>query len=115
MLSVVGLTAMFVSALLIAAADALIKKTSLQGNFLATLFNPWMLAILAFYFIQILIAIYIFINQGELAVYGNIFIVFYSIVMVLAGVFLFSEHLTLIQYVGIVLALAGAILLNSGM
>jgi drug/metabolite transporter (DMT)-like permease len=73
-----------------------------------------MIAILVFYFVQILIAIYIFVNQGELAVYGNIFIVFYSIMMVLMGVFFFKEQLTLLQGVGIILALSGALLLNSG-
>jgi drug/metabolite transporter (DMT)-like permease len=114
MISFVGLTAMFVSALLIAGADALIKKVSTQGNFYTALMDPWMIVILSAYIIQILIVIYVFINQGELAIYANIFIVFYSILMVLAGVFLFKEELTLLQYVGIVLALSGAVLLNSG-
>ena len=107
-----GLIVICISALLIAGADALIKKTSISGSFSATVFNPWMLAICALYFLQILLVIYIFINKGELAVYANLFIIFYSVLMVLAGVLIFRERLSLLQGVGIVLALAGAILIN---
>src|SRR5258708_4217290 len=108
MINIAGLAAVFLSALFITAADALIKKTSVQGNFVAALIDPWMLGILLLYFVQILLAIYIFTNQGGLAVYGNLFIVFYSIMMVLAGVLFFREQLTLVQSLGVALALLGA-------
>ena len=103
---------MFASALLIAIADVLIKKTSLPGSFLGALLNPWMLIICGLYFIQILLAIYIFIQHGELAIYGNLYIVFYSIMMVMGGIFLFQENLTILQIVGICFALIGGILIN---
>lgn len=115
MLGFVAIAAVFASAILIAVADALIKKTAVSGDFLSAVFNPWMLVICALYFIQILLAVYIFVQKGELAIYGNIFIVFYSISMVVLGVVVFQEHLSALQIVGIVLALTGAVLLNSGL
>ena len=105
---------MFVSALLIALADALIKKVSIQGSFFTTATHPMMIVILLLYIVQIWIAAYVFVKQGELAVYANIFIVFYSILMVMFGVFMFKEQLTSVQIAGIVMALGGAVLLNSG-
>ena len=113
MITVAGLAAMFVSALLIAMADSLIKKISLGSTLSAVATNPWMILICVLYFVQIMIAAYVFINRGELAVYANLFIIFYSILMVLSGVLLFRESLSLLQIAGIVLALLGAVLLNS--
>ena len=113
MLGFLGIAVMFLSAFLIAIADALIKKTSISGSFYSAIFNPWMVLILVLYFIQILLALYVFMNKGELAVYGNIFIVFYSILMVLFGVFFFGEQLSTLQILGIVLGLTGALLLNN--
>ena len=115
MLGFAAIVAVFASAILIAVADALIKKTAVTGDLWSAVLNPWMLAICGLYLIQILIVVYVFIQKGELAIYGNIFIIFYSISMVLLGVFFFNEQLSLLQYIGIALALTGAILLNSGL
>ena len=115
MLGLIAILAVFASAILIAVADALIKKAAVAGDFWSAALSPWMLAICGLYFIQILIVVYVFINKGGLAIYGNIFIVFYSVSMVLLGVFFFQEHLTMLQYIGIALALTGALLLNSGL
>lgn len=112
MLSVIGIGFVFASAVLIAVADALIKKVAVSGTFSSSVVNPWMAFICILYFIQILLAVYIF-QKGDLAVYGNLFIVFYSILMVALGVFFFSEQITAVQLFGIVLALVGAVLLNS--
>ncbi|MDP2648779.1 MAG: hypothetical protein U1D26_02805 [Patescibacteria group bacterium] len=112
MLNAVGISLVLVSALLIAIADAMIKKTSAGNAFSAVILNPWFLAILALYFVQVLLAIYIFIHKGDLAVYGNIFVVFYSILMVIIGTLVFREHISATQSVGIVLALVGAVLIN---
>lgn len=113
MLNTIQLSAIFASALLVTAADSLIKRITLQDGFLSAIVNPWTLFICALYFIQILLAIYIFVYHGDLAIYGNLFIIFYSILMLMAGVLLFGEQLSVLQYVGIFLALAGAILINS--
>ncbi|MGH7141498.1 MAG: hypothetical protein ACREGH_02610 [Minisyncoccia bacterium] len=113
MINAAGILALFATALLITVADTLIKKISTGVTLSQAILNPWMLIICTLYFIQIVIAAYVFISHGELAVYANLFIVFYSILMVLSGVMLFRETLTMRQVVGIVLALGGAILLNS--
>lgn len=111
MLNVVGLCVMFASALLVAVADFIIKKIS-NDSFFEVIINPWMLLICFLYFLQIILAVYIFINNGDFAVYGNLYIVFYSILMVLGGIFFFQESLTSFQYFGIVLALLGGLLIN---
>ncbi|MDP1689812.1 MAG: hypothetical protein Q8L52_01235 [bacterium] len=113
MLSTTQIAALFASALLVAIADSLIKRITLQGGLVSALSNPWTLIICVLYFIQIVLAIYIFVYHGELAVYSNIFIVFYSIFMIMSGVLFFGEQLSMLQYVGIFLALAGAVLINS--
>ena len=112
MIGPIGILLLFTSALLIAVADALIKKVSASGSLFAALLDPWMLVICLLYFIQIVIVTYIFIQKGELAVYGNLFIIFYSVMMILLGIFAFGENITFWQGVGIVLALGGAVLIN---
>lgn len=115
MLGFMGVAAVFLSALLVAVADAVIKQTTLTGNFLSALLSPWILLICTLYFLQVLLALYIFLNRGDLAVYGMLFNVFYSIAMILLGVLVFKEHITMWQSVGIALALAGTMLINSGL
>ncbi|HEV8666972.1 MAG TPA: hypothetical protein VN665_03985 [Candidatus Paceibacterota bacterium] len=107
-----NLILVFLSATFIIVADALIKKVSIQGNFSAAFLDPWMLLAYGLYFIQILFAIAIFINKGELAVYTNLFIVFYSLFGVLIGVLFFKETLSHFQLTGVFFAIVAAILLN---
>jgi len=114
MIGMLSISALFACAFLVAAADALLKKMTVSGGFLSMVFNPWMILVCALYFIQVLLALYVFINKGELAIFGNIFIVFYSILTIVMGILLFGEHLSMWQGVGIVLALVGAVLINSG-
>jgi hypothetical protein len=103
---------MLLSALLIIVADTIIKKVSLLGSIAHTLNQPLMYVAYVLYLIQIGIAVYIFKNGGELAIYTNLYIIFYSILGILSGVLIFSEHLSLVQGIGIIFALTGAILLN---
>jgi len=84
----------------------------LSHGFTNTFFSPLMLLAYFLYFIQIVIAIYIFRKGGELAIYTNLYIIFYSILGILTGVVIFSEHISIIQYVGVLFAVIGAILLN---
>lgn len=113
MIGVGALSAVFASAVLIAVADAIIKKLAHGTDFWQAARDPWMLVVYVLYFFQILLAVYIF-YKGDLAIYGNLFIVFYSILMIALGVFFFNEHLTFVQVLGIALALGGAMLINSG-
>lgn len=103
---------MFASALLVVIADVIIKKISVTGDFMDALLNPWMVAVYILYFIQVLLAIYIFINDGGLAVYGNLYIVFYSVLMILGGFLLFKEEMTMLQMLGVVMAILGGVLIN---
>lgn len=102
----------FLSATFIILADALIKKISIQGSFGIAFLDPWMLVAYVLYFIQILFAIAIFTNKGELAIYTNLFIVFYSLFGVLIGVLFFKESLSYFQMAGVFFAVIAALLLN---
>jgi drug/metabolite transporter (DMT)-like permease len=103
---------MVLSALLIAVADSLIKKESVGGSLLNGIFSPLMIVVYVLYFIQIIIAVYLFKHGGELAIYANLYIIFYSILCVVTGVLIFGEHISQVQGAGILLALVGAFLIN---
>ena len=103
---------MLASALFIIIADSIIKKESLIKGLTKTLVSPLMLVAYILYFVQIIIAVYIFRHGGELAVYTNLYIVFYSILGVLTGVLFFAEDLSFGQGVGVILALVGASLIT---
>ena len=102
----------FLSAVLIILADTLIKKVSLQGSFTAAFLDPWMLVAYVLYFIQIVLAIIVFNHKGELAIYADLFVVFYCLFGVLIGVLFFKESLSAFQMVGVALAIIASILLN---
>ena len=106
------LAAIILAGISVAIADALIKKTSSSSNFWLAFKNPWMIAILLLYLIQILFFVYVFMNHWNLSLVGNLQMVFYSIGVVLIGLLIFGESITLIQGLGIVLALIGVILIN---
>lgn len=103
---------MVLSALLIATADTIIKKISISGVSTQALLSPLMFLVYFLYFIQIVITFYIFTHGGELAIYVNIYIIFYSILGVLSGLLIFNEMISLVQGIGIVLALTGVLLIN---
>ena len=105
-------TLVFFSAVTIIIADSLVKKISDGQNFLSVIRNPWMLLVYGLYLVQIIFAIFIFILKGELAIYTNLFIIFYGVFGVIIGVLFFQEGLTTVQMLGIALGLAGAVLMN---
>lgn len=109
----ISLGLVITTAMLIAVADSLIKKSGMSGDFWSVLFSPWMLGAFALYFLQILLTLYIFLNRGELAIYANLFVAFYSIFAVLLGVLIFKEQISLLQGLGIFVALIGVFLINS--
>jgi len=111
MYKLVQLILIFFTAVLIMAADSLIKKASFDNNFWTAFKNPLMFLVFLLYCIQIVLLVFIF-HKGNLAIYANLFVVFYSILMVLSGVLFFKEALSVSQYIGIVLALIAAILIN---
>ena len=104
--------AVILAGIAVAIADALIKKTAIQGSFWFAFRNPWMIAILALYLVQIVFFVYVFINGWDLGIVGNLQMVFYSIGVVSIGLIFFGESLSLLQGIGIGLSLIGVILMN---
>ncbi len=102
------------SGLTIAIADALIKKVSVSHDVLSVLFTPTMIGVYILYFVQILFTFYIFAHNEELAIYSDLFIVFYSISSIALGFLLFRETLSLVQVAGIGVAIIGVLMMSSG-
>ena len=107
------LGAIILAAIAVAIADALIKKVALSGSFLLALKNPWIIAVLLLYLTQIFFFLYLFMNNWNLGIVGNLQMVFFSLSVILLGFFAFGETLTTIQFLGIGIALVGVILMNS--
>jgi drug/metabolite transporter (DMT)-like permease len=112
MTNFIRLGLVFFSAVTIIIADSLVKKISAGQTFLHIIKDPWTIAIYALYFVQIIFAMFIFILKGELAIYTNLFIIFYGIFGIIIGIMFFSETITLVQTIGIAFGLVGAILMN---
>lgn len=106
------LAAIILAGISVAIADALIKKTSSSSTIWLAFKNPWMIAILLLYLIQILFFVYVFMNHWNLSLVGNLQMVFYSIGVILIGLLIFGESITWIQGLGIVFALIGVVLIN---
>ncbi|NTW15177.1 MAG: hypothetical protein HGA38_02275 [Candidatus Moranbacteria bacterium] len=106
------LALVFLSAITIIIADAMIKRISAGRSIVAVMTDPLMAAICGLYLIQIVFAILIFIFEGELAIYTNLFIVFYGLSGLAVGYFLFHETVTFAQGAGILLGIAGAVLMS---
>lgn len=103
------------AAVSVAVADALVKKIGSQNSWLNALSDPSNLfLVLALYLVQILVFIYVFTKGELLGIVGNLQMVAYSLVVLLASVFYFGETLTNVQLLGIALGVTGAVLMNSG-
>ena len=113
MVNSIQVLAIILAGVAVAIADMLIKKASLSGNYLSALKHPLMLLVLLLYLAQVIFFVYVFANNWQLGVVGNIQMVFYSIGVILLGAVVFGEQLSIIQYSGIALALIGVILINS--
>lgn len=96
----------------VAVADAFLKKASDEGSMHRAFQSPWMIGAVLLYLFQILFFTYMFIAGWELSVVGSLQTVFYALVVLLAGIFIFRETLTLVQGVGILFAIGGIILIN---
>jgi drug/metabolite transporter (DMT)-like permease len=112
MVNSIQLFAIVLAGLTVAIADALIKKTALEGSFWLALKNPWMLAVLVLYVSQIILFLYVFSNHWELGIVGNTQMIIYAVTTVLIGFLFFGEKLSLLQIAGVVFGLIGVILMN---
>lgn len=98
------------SAILIIASDALIKRAS-GFNWGSLFVSKAMILCYILYAIQIVFGVFIFRSKGEFSIYTNLFVIFYSILGVVTGYFIFGEKLNIHQYIGITIALVGIVLL----
>lgn len=105
--------AVILAGLAVAVADALIKKTSDAGNFWGAFRNPWMIAVLFLYLLQVIFFVYVFINNWQLGIVGNTQMVMYALTTVLIGLLAFGESLSLTQGAGVILALIAVWLMNT--
>lgn len=96
----------------VAIADGIIKKTTIGVSFTDALKNPLMIGVLFLYLIQIAFFTYVFVNNWQLGAVGILQMVAYSVFVMMTGVFIFKESFTMTQYLGFVLAVSGAVLIN---
>jgi hypothetical protein len=102
-----------ISAVLVIAADALIKVASdKEPNVIRLPIRKEMLLCYLLYVGQIALAILVFKSKGQFAVYAILITVSYGILGVLCGIFLFNEKIGFYQYIGMALGLASAILIG---
>jgi drug/metabolite transporter (DMT)-like permease len=106
------LLAVIIAGVAVGIADALIKKTSLSENFWMAFKNPWMVAIILLYVVQIGFFIYVFVHHWKLGIVGNLQMLFYSLTAVLIGYLIFKESLSVTQIIGIGLAIVAVFLIN---
>ena len=112
MVNYIQLGAIILAGITVAIADALIKKISISGNFFTAIKSPWIIGILILYIAQIIFFIYVFNNHWSLGIVGNLQMIFYSVGVILIGLLVFGETITLLQGVGILFALVGVFLIN---
>jgi drug/metabolite transporter (DMT)-like permease len=96
----------------VAIADGIIKKTAIGVSFTDALKNPLMLGVVFLYLVQIAFFTYVFVNNWQLGIVGVLQMVAYSVFVLITGVFIFKESFTMTQYLGFVLAISGAVLIN---
>jgi drug/metabolite transporter (DMT)-like permease len=96
----------------VAIADTLIKKVAINNSFYDTLKNPLMIGIVLLYVLQIVLFAYVFVKGWKLGIVGVMQMVAYSIFVILTGLFIFKETFSIHQYMGIILAISGVVLIN---
>ncbi len=107
----VGLIVIAVSA--VAVADVFEKKIAVDvSSFWTAVRNPLMMAVAALYGLQIAIFLYVFVKKAELGTLGIIQTALYAIIVIGSGVIFFNEHISMMQGIGIGLAIVGVVLIN---
>jgi drug/metabolite transporter (DMT)-like permease len=108
----VGLVA--VAGAAVAVADSLIKRAA--GNstsFFTALSSPMMILAVALYVLQIAIIAFIFVQHWDFTLVTFAQMMVYGVTVVLVGTIIFQERITPAHWLGLVLALAGAIIMSS--
>jgi hypothetical protein len=105
MVNIIHLFAIILAGVSVGIADALIKKSAVAGSFWSAVKSPLMLAILGLYIAQILFFVYVFKNNWNLGIVGNLQMIFYSFTVIVSGLLFFGETISLVQGIGIGLAI----------
>lgn len=96
----------------VAIADVCLKKIAVNAATLrGALTQPLLLTVIALYSLQIAIFLYIFIKNSPLTLVGVVQTALYALIVIAAGALFFNERVTGVQGIGILLALAGVILI----
>ena len=98
MVNYVHVGAIILAGIAVAVADAIIKKTAVSGSFWMAFKSPWMIAILLLYLAQIVFFVYVFMNDWDLGIVGNLQMVFFSFSVILSGFGMFGVNLTIVQF-----------------
>ena len=97
----------------VAIADVFIKKAAfIVDDFWMAIRNPLILLATALYFAQVIIFLYVFVKKAELGVVGIIQTALYAVIVIGSGVIFFNEHISLVQGIGMGLAIVGAVLIS---
>lgn len=106
-------TFLFLTAVVsIAVADIFLKKAALAPTLGLAFRTPWMAAAMLLYLYQIFFLTYFFIAGWDLSRVSSLQTVVYIFVAVGAGLVFFKESLTAAQFLGVILASAGAVLIT---
>ncbi len=96
----------------VAVADVFLKRAALHGSLVLALKSPWLALAAGLYLLQVLLFTHFFVTDWKLSMVGSLQTVLYALVVVGAGWFIFQEPLSRTQWTGVVLAFAGAVLIN---
>jgi hypothetical protein len=96
----------------VAIADGILKKTAIGASLTDALKNPLTMVVVFLYLVQIVFFTFVFVNGWQLGAVGILQMVAYSVFVIITGVFIFKESFTMTQYIGFVLAVVGAVLIN---
>jgi drug/metabolite transporter (DMT)-like permease len=101
------------SILAISIGDVFIKKAGVSSQSFAAMFkNPWFIGAALLYVVQVIGFGYLMFSGAKLSWIGIVQTILYALVVIGSGVLLFHESISLIQGVGIALAITGLVLLN---
>lgn len=65
MVNYIHLGAIILAGISVAVADAVIKKIAVSEGFWLAFRNPWMIAVLLLYLVQMLFFLYVFVNRWD--------------------------------------------------
>ncbi len=108
----VQIAAILLAVAAVALADVLLKKAAGQGSLEAALRSPWLWGAIGLYLIQISLFTLAFLAGWKLSLLGALQTALYALIVLGAGVLVYHESLTRLQVTGIVLTLAGVLLIN---